>query len=362
MKKYLLLCVLFCASCFFFVSCDDDNDTSKPEDTEQTGENGNTNNQSDSTNVKPDNQPDYSNVTYTVTFDLYEVEDQIVAHGAKVVQPPCMIKYGYILKEWKNGENVYDFSSEVTSDLLLTADWEEMTATTTIDLGLTSGNLWTALNLGAVKPWPGNYYAWGDTATKSTFTWKTYRYGTDKNSMTKYCTESKYGKDGFTDGLTTLEESDDAATAVLGSDFATPTMKEWKELGDECYWVWTTDYFGQGLYGYIVYKAKTAEDRGVKASAERTAKTDYKPYDTHIFLPVTGFREAGKTLNSQGGTNGGLGHYWASTSHCQSAFTSCEGDELYFDSLHVFSDLGSGMYRYYGLNIRAVKRPSRSTD
>lgn len=304
---------------------------------------------------------DNSNVTHTVIFDWYGVEDQIVAHGARAVQPPCMIRWGYVLKKWKNGDNVYDFSSEVTSDLLLSAVWEKMTATTTIDLGLTSGNLWTALNLGAVMPWPGDYYAWGETSTKSIFTWSTYRYGTDKNSMTKYCTESKYGKDGFTDGLTTLEESDDAATAVLGSDFAIPTMEEWKELGDECYWVWTSNYLSLGMYGYIVYKAKTAEDKGVKVTAERTAKPEYMPYDTHIFLPTTGFREKGKNINCQVDPYGGLGHYWASTSHSYSNLTSYEGDELYFDNLHVFPNF-SGIYRFYGLNVRAVKRPTISTE
>ena len=40
-----------------------------------------------------------------------------------------------------------------------------------VDLGLPSGLLWAECNLGAAKPEEyGDYYAWGETATKNTWT------------------------------------------------------------------------------------------------------------------------------------------------------------------------------------------------
>lgn len=46
-----------------------------------------------------------------------------------------------------------------------------------VDLGLPSGTLWAICNVGASKPEDyGNYYAWGETSTKSTYDWSTYKY------------------------------------------------------------------------------------------------------------------------------------------------------------------------------------------
>ncbi len=40
-----------------------------------------------------------------------------------------------------------------------------------VDLGLPSGLKWATCNVGATNPWDyGDYYAWGETTTKSTYT------------------------------------------------------------------------------------------------------------------------------------------------------------------------------------------------
>ena len=68
-----------------------------------------------------------------------------------------------------------------------------------IDLGLPSGLLWAKCNLGATKPEGyGSYYAWGDTATKNTYSWSAYRYCTVDNdgrllTLLKYNTGYTYG-------------------------------------------------------------------------------------------------------------------------------------------------------------------------
>ena len=101
-----------------------------------------------------------------------------------------------------------------------------------VDLGLPSGTLWATCNVGANNPWEyGNYYAWGETKTKKTYDWNTYKYANGDNAkLTKYCKQSDYGNNGFEDKLTTLQSSDDAATANWGSGWCMPTKEQWEEL------------------------------------------------------------------------------------------------------------------------------------
>ena len=112
-----------------------------------------------------------------------------------------------------------------------------------VDLGLPSGLQWYSVNIGAAAPeLYGDYYAWGETATKETYNWSTYRYATvdaDGNlqTLTKYNTSETYGT---IDNKTTLEASDDVATAVLGSGARIPTKAEWQELLDNTTAEWTT--------------------------------------------------------------------------------------------------------------------------
>ena len=57
-----------------------------------------------------------------------------------------------------------------------TAEW--------VDLGLPSGLLWAKCNLGASSPEEyGDYYAWGETTTKSNYNWSTYKYCTASTSI-----------------------------------------------------------------------------------------------------------------------------------------------------------------------------------
>ena len=66
-----------------------------------------------------------------------------------------------------------------------------------VDLGLSVK--WATCNVGADSPEDyGDYFAWGETSTKSEFTYETYRWTEydDKNyewEYTKYCTNSDEG-------------------------------------------------------------------------------------------------------------------------------------------------------------------------
>ncbi len=192
-----------------------------------------------------------------------------------------------------------------------------------VDLGLPSGTLWATFNVGATKPEEcGDYFAWGETRTKSEYSWSTYRYGSDFDQLTKYCNNSISGKDGFIDNETTLDASDDAATANWGGAWRMPTQTEMQELIDECDWDWRDNYNETDVAGYIV-----------------TGKNNES-----IFLPAAGYR-LGTRLSGVGSN----GHYWSSSLHEREP--SCG---YCIDFTESYCHGGSGSTRCYGLSIRAV--------
>jgi hypothetical protein len=109
-----------------------------------------------------------------------------------------------------------------------------------VDLGLSSGTLWSSCNIGASSPEEfGAYFAWGETAPKSNYDWTTYKFGGGSN-FTKY---------NSSDGLTELELQDDAAYMLWGENWRMPTHKQELELVNECSWESTTL---NGVSGYKI--------------------------------------------------------------------------------------------------------------
>ena len=217
---------------------------------------------------------------------------------------------------------------------------------TSIDLGLPSGNLWATCNVGANKPQDtGDYYAWGETSPKENYDISTYVFVNEEDksesSINKYQTEDGY-KSGIWykdvvfigDNKNTLEAIDDAATSNWGGNWKMPTKEQIQELLDECYWVYTPDYNHTDAKGYIVYKAKNDNDRGVKTTP-KSSSSDYSLSDTHIFLPA---------LNSSG-------CYWSSS---LSEENSSDSYSLYFygSTLEIQARFRSGL-----LSVRPVCKP-----
>ena len=188
-----------------------------------------------------------------------------------------------------------------------------------VDLGLPSGLLWATRNVGASSPEDyGNYYAWGETTTKSTYDWTTYIYCNGSyNTLTKYCNNSSYGYDGFTDNLTILQSGDDAATANYGG--RTPTKEEWEELMANTTAQWTT-------------------------LNEVNGRLFTGSNGNSLFLPAAGGRW-GSSLFSAGIDS----YYWSSTLN-----TGYPGGALYF---YFFSDSQgmNSLNRNSGLSVRAVR-------
>ena len=149
-----------------------------------------------------------------------------------------------------------------------------------IDLGLPSGTLWAETNIGATSAIDyGDYFAWGETSTKKDFSPETYKYGTGFN-MTKYNT---------TDGLTTLEASDDAATANWGSPCRIPTYDEFKELllPDNCTWEEKVYKIGDDSFGkrYI----KDGYTVVYKVTSKKNGNSIYFPASSKLFPGEKGY-------------------------------------------------------------------------
>lgn len=113
-----------------------------------------------------------------------------------------------------------------------------------VDLGLPSGTLWAAYNIGAQNINEcGNYYAWGETEPKSKYSWYNYKWGDFTSSADKLIDYDSYPekalnthmtKYNFTDDKTRLEYDDDAAYVNWGEHFCMPSTTEFGELVSNC--------------------------------------------------------------------------------------------------------------------------------
>ena len=120
-----------------------------------------------------------------------------------------------------------------------------------VDLGLPSGVLWATCNVGASTPYEdGDYFAWGETEPKSDYSWSTYKWCNGSyTTLTKYCTNSSYGYNGFTNDKTVLDAEDDVATAKWGAGYRMPTYAEFTELNNYCTWTWNSTHNGYTVTG-----------------------------------------------------------------------------------------------------------------
>ena len=171
---------------------------------------------------------------------------------------------------------------------LLTSEWpQDEQDHEWVDLGLPSGTLWATCNVGANSPEEyGDYFAWGETEAKDYYYFSNTKwvYFVDGAYcyLTKYCTQSENGYNGFTDGKTELDPEDDAAYVNWGPLWRMPTLDQQKELIDNCSCTWTAH---NGVYGYQV--------TGHNGNS--------------IFLPVAGHRWQDSLYSES------FGFYWSRT-------------------------------------------------
>ena len=191
-----------------------------------------------------------------------------------------------------------------------------------VDLGLPSGTLWATYNVGAYSPEEyGDYFAWGETQTKDNYDWSTYQYCMgSENTLTKYCNDAWYGYNGFTDNLTTLQSSDDAATVSWGMDWRMPTEEEWQELYNNTTSIWMTQ---NGVNGRLF----TASN------------------GNSIFLPAAGCHD-GISFNNTFSN----GYYWSNS------LDTNQPNIAWSFNIRSGNNFGVNNFgRFYGQSVRAVR-------
>ena len=120
------------------------------------------------------------------------------------------------------------------------------------------------MNIGAERETDhGLCFAWGETqgysgiTNEKRFSWNDYKFGTESN-ITKY---------NATDGLTTLEASDDAATVNWGGNWKMPTLEQISELLDtsNCTKEWVKNYNDSGINGVVLTSVRNGNKLFVPA-------------------------------------------------------------------------------------------------
>lgn len=270
-------------------------------------------------------------ITYTITVSANPNNGgEVTGGGSYNYDNFCTVRAtatnGFVFTNWTENEIVISEQNEytftVTGNRTLVANFTfSGEIHEYVDLGLPSGTLWATCNIGADTPEDyGDYFAWGETSTKNLYKWSTYRYcNGSATTLTKYCDNASYGNNGFTDNLTVLEESDDAANVNWGTNWRMPTKEEWGELLNNTTNSWTTQ---NGVHGYLF-----------TASNGRT-----------LFLPAAGYRNENNLIN-----DGSFGYYWSSSLNTGVPYNSWYE---YFDSNNCYKDTD---YRCYGRSVRPVR-------
>ena len=178
-----------------------------------------------------------------------------------------------------------------------------------IDLGLPSGTKWACCNVGANKPEAyGDYYAWGDYTTRSTY---------NENTYIHYINSYNYQNLGKDIAGTQY----DVAHVKWGGSWQMPSLAQRDELLRYCTYTWTTK---NGING-----------------GKFTGKNGKS-----IFLPA-----AGEYINSSLLSAGRYGSYWVSSHGGSYSYTL---NALYL-SLSGSASWNSGR-RWWGLSVRPVAR------
>ena len=181
-----------------------------------------------------------------------------------------------------------------------------------VDLGLPSGLLWAETNVGATLPTDyGDYYAWGETVTKETYTLANYKYQVSASEI-----------DAEHDAATVHWKS--PCRMPTGDEFAGELFEKTTRKG-----VNMTTSSGTTVFGYQFTSLSNRNS---------------------VFLPASGNKYDGIT-----DAQGSVGLYWRSTKTANDSNANC----TFFDSK---GNSGQGPKAIYcGLTIRPVaERPTAS--
>ena len=253
------------------------------------------------------------------------------------------------LDDFDDEEQVQNIKSKQVNHRDYTKEYLDLMEET-VDLGLPSGTLWCKYNLDVdptklskAEDWYGNYYAWGETEPNKTnedskicFDWDNYKFG-DYNKLTKYCNNSKFGLNGFTDNLTQLLPEDDVVyqnKKFYNYKFRIPTKEQCEEIIKYTNSYWINNYDpNKSIHN-------NEDDKGIQGLNGRIFEGKN---GNQMFIPAAGYRDGSRIQYV--GSNCNL---WTS-SLCLNKLSNVY--YLYFNS-HSIDMID--FHRYYGHSIRPV--------
>ena len=176
-----------------------------------------------------------------------------------------------------------------------------------VDLELPSGTLWATCNVGADEEYDsGDYFAWGETYTKTVYGSATYKFN---NSQIKE-----------------LEPENDAAHVNMGGNWCTPTQKQFHELFENTENNWVDNYSNTGVGG-MLFTGKNGNT---------------------LFFPANG-KHAHESLANQKTTCMLWANEAMSTANYKNNIAKCV---IIQKSLPGY--FSNGEFKYHGLGVRGV--------
>lgn len=246
----------------------------------------------------------YPPVEKSFTCDIVIDESEVINRGnekvAEVVITPFYSRWNDIAPSFLDSKSY--FITLDSEPLCPDANHPHM-----IDLGI--GTKWACCNIGATSPSEyGGYYAWGELAEKTSYSWETYIYFKKRTNKITNIGSDIHGNSQY-----------DVATK-WGDGWHLPTKEQCEKLIDECLYEWT---WYNGVWGAM-----------------------FTGNGNKIFIPA-----GGQKVNSYLADKGGFGLYWSSTEH-KTVFNNANADALLFDINGTVVDLAE---KGLGFLVRPVK-------
>lgn len=186
-----------------------------------------------------------------------------------------------------------------------------------VDLGLPSGTLWAAGNIGAELPWEtGKYFAWGETTGYT---------DADVAASVRAFGRGVYNAGSAASISADLTLKQDAAHVNLGGNWQMPTADYYQELIDNCIYSFQSNYGGSGVT-CAVFKSMVNGNE--------------------LVIPCTGYYNG--TSKSSSGYVYSWSSSWSSSSKAKIGYGS-----------NIFTATSTSN-RYYGMSVRAIVPGTRT--
>lgn len=186
-----------------------------------------------------------------------------------------------------------------------------------VDLGLPSGTLWAAGNIGAELPWEiGKYFAWGETTGYT---------DADVAVGVRAFSQDVYNAGPAASISTDLTLEQDAAHINLGGNWQMPTANYYQELIDNCIYSFQSNYGGSGVNCFVFKSMLNGNE---------------------LVIPCTGY------YNGTSKSSSNYAYCWSSS------WSSSSAAKIGYGS--VTFNATSTSSRYHGINVRAIVPGART--